>query len=88
MIFDFFSTNEISSILVGDFIYSLCSINEKYFLVGKNTGELDVVDFNKKSIVKKYQTHENLVGGIEKFKTQNSQEFIITYSDNEIKVWK
>ena len=88
MIFDFFSANEISSILVGDFIYSLCSVNEKYFLVGKNTGELDVVDFNKKSIAKKYQAHENFVGGIEKFKTQNSQEFIITYSDNEIKVWK
>ena len=87
MIFDFTNTNEISSISVGSIVLSLCSINEKYILVGKDNGELDVIDFNNKSIVKKYQAHKNGVAGIEKFKTENSQEFIITYNTNEIKVW-
>ena len=89
IIFDFNNTNEISSISVGySSVWSLCSINEKYILVGKFNGELDVIDFNNKSIVKKYQAHKNGVGGVEKFKTENSQEIIITYNNNEIKVWE
>ena len=87
IIFDFDNTNEISSISVGYSVWSLCSINEKYILVGKYNGEIDVIDFNNKSIVKKYQAHKEYVLGIEKFKTENSQEFIITYNWNEIKVW-
>ena len=55
--------------------------------MGKDNGELDVLDFNNKSITKKFQVHEDVVAGIEKFKTENSQEFIITYDTNEIKVW-
>ena len=88
IIFDFDNTNEITSISVGYCVVSLCSINEKYILVGKANGELDVIDFNNKSIVKKYQAHNMFVYGIEKFKTENSQEFIITYNWNEIKVWQ
>jgi len=88
MIFDFDNTNEISSISVGAEVRSLCSVNEKYILVGKYNGEIDVIDFNNKSIVKKYQAHKNAVAGIEKFKTEISQEFIITYNNNEIKVWQ
>ena len=89
MIFDFTNTNEISSISVGySIVWSLCSINEKYILVGNGNGELDVIDFNNKSIVKKYQAHKEYVLGIERFKTENSQEFIITYNTNEIKVWQ
>ena len=87
IIFDFTSTNEISSISVESEVWSLCSINEKYILVGKANGELDVIDFNNKSIVKKYQAHKNRVYGIEKFKTENYKEIIITYDKNEIKVW-
>ena len=56
--------------------------------MGKANGELDVIDFNNKSIVKKYQAHKEYVLGIERFKTENSQEFIITYNRNEIKVWQ
>ena len=56
--------------------------------MGKDNGELDVIDFNNKSIVKKYQAHKDAVAGIEKFKTENYQEFIITYDWNEIKVWQ
>ena len=72
IIFDFASTNEITSISVGAEVYTLCPINEKYILVGKFNGELDIIDFNNKSIVKKYQAHENVVAGIERFKIQNS----------------
>ena len=88
MIFDFDNTNEITSISVGSIVWSLCSINEKYILVGKFNGELDAIDFNNKSIAKKYQAHEDVVYGIEKFKTENSQEIIITYNRNEIKIWQ
>ena len=88
IIFDFDNTNEISSISVGDCVYSLSSINEKYILVGKFNGELDVIDFHNKSIVKKYKAHKFAVAGIEKFKTECSHEFIITYDRNEIKVWQ
>ena len=88
IIFDFDNTNEITSISVGSIVWSLCSINEKYILVGKFNGELDVIDFNNKSIVKKYQAHKEYVIGIERFKTENSQEFIITFNYNEIKVWQ
>ena len=76
-----------TSVSVGLPVVSLCSINEKYILVGK-IGELDVIDFNNKSITKKFQVHEDVVAGIEKFKTENSQEFIITYGLSEIKVWQ
>ena len=88
IIFDFMTTNEIGSISVGGSIYSLCSIKEKYILVGKFNGELAVIDFDNKSIVKKYQAHKKYVAGIEKFKTQDSQEFIITYDSGEIKIWQ
>ena len=90
MIFDYVTTNEISSISVEGEVDSLCSINEKYILVGKNKGELKVIDFDNKSIVKNYQGHNdnNTVFGIEKFKTPKSGEFIITYNYNEIKVWQ
>ena len=87
IIFDVDNTNEISSISVESEVWSLCSINEKYILVGKANGELDVIDFDNKSIVKKYQAHKNRVYGIEKFKTENYKEIIITYDKNEIKVW-
>ena len=90
MIFDYVTTNEISSISVEGVVYSLCSINEKYILVGRKKGELKVIDFDNKSIVKNYQGHNdnNNVLGIEKFKTPKSGEFIITYDYNEIKVWQ
>ena len=88
MIFDYVTTNEISSISVEGVVDSLCSINEKYILVGKNKGELKFIDFDNKSIVKNYQGHNNNILGIEKFKTPKSGEFIITYDNNEIKVWQ
>ena len=88
IIFDFISTNEISSIKVGGAISSLCSINEKYILVGNTNKELKVIDFDNKSIIKKYEVHERPVAGIEKIKTHKKKEYIITYDNKEIKLWE
>ena len=88
IIFDFISTNEISSITIGGTIYSLCSINEKYILVGNDTNELKVIDFDNKSIIKKYQWNNFCIYGIEKIKTHENKEYIITYDYSEIKLWE
>ena len=88
IIFDFLSTNEIGSISIGGTIYSLCSINEKYILVGNDSNELKVIDFDNKSLVKKYQWNNFCIYGIEKIKTQESKEFIVTYDYTEIKLWE
>ena len=87
IIFDFISTNEIGSISVDDTIYSLCSINEKYILAGNKNGELKVIDFDNKSIIKKYKAHSKSVLGIEKIKINEKKEYFITYDLNKIKLW-
>ena len=89
IIFDFLSTNEISSNSIGNYyLYSLCSLNEKYILVGDNNKELKIIDFDNKSIVKNYSAHNNIIYGIEKIKIPEKGEYIITYDDTEIKLWK
>ena len=88
IIFDFISTNEISSISVGYWIYSLCSLNEKYILVGCYNKELKIIDFDNKSIVKNYSAHNNFIGGIEKIKIPEKGEYIITYNNTDIKLWQ
>ena len=89
IIFDFLSTNEISSISVGNyFVFSLCSLNEKYILVGGKNKELKIIDFDNKSIVKNYSAHNNYIRGIEKIKIPEKGEYIITYNNTEIKLWQ
>ena len=88
IIFDFISTNEISSINAGGEIYSLCSINEKYILVGNTFAQLKVIDFDNKSIIKNYKEHNKAIYGIEKIKVDGNKECIITYDENEIKLWE
>ena len=89
IIFDFISTNEISSISVGKYsVYSLCSLNEKYILVGGYNKELKIIDFDNKSIVKIYSAHNNYILGIEKIKIPEKGEYIITYNDPDIKLWE
>ena len=89
IIFDFISTNEISSISVGNYrLFSLCSLNEKYILVGGNNKELKIIDFDNKSIVKNYSAHNNFIGGIEKIKIPEKGEYIITYNNTDIKLWQ
>ena len=88
IIFDFISTNEISSINVGGDIYSLCSINEKYILVGNSIKELNVINFDNASTIKQYKEYNKAIYGIEKIKINENKEYIITYDENEIKLWK
>ena len=88
IIFDFISTNEISSISFGNSVFSLCSLNEKYILVGGYNKELKIIDFDNKSIVKNYSANNNRIYGIEKIKIPEKGEYIITYNDTEIKLWK
>ena len=88
IIFDFISTNEISSISFGYWVYSLCSLNEKYILVGGYNKELKIIDFDNKSIVKNYSAHNNYIYGIEKIKIPEKGEYIITYDDTDIKLWQ
>ena len=89
IIFDFISTNEISSISVGNYcIYSLCSLNEKNILVGNSNKELKIIDVDNKSIVKNYSVHNNYIYGIEKIKIPEKGEYIITYDNTDIKLWQ
>ena len=89
IIFDFLSTNEISTISVGNYcIYSLCSLNEKNILVGNSNKELKIIDVDNKSIVKNYSVHNNYVYGIEKIKIPEKGEYIITYDNTDIKLWQ
>ena len=88
IIFDFLSTDEIYTTSIGGIILSLCSINEKFILIGNSNNELRVFDFDKKSIIKNYQGHNSPIIGIEKIKTCEKDEYIITYDYDEIKMWK
>ena len=88
IIFDFISTNEISSISFGNCVSSLCSLNEKYILVGGYNKELKIIDFDNKSIVKNYSANNNDILSIEKIKIPEKGEYIITYNDTDIKLWQ
>ena len=88
IIYDFSTTLEIGSISVGGWIYSICSLNERYILVGNTNKELKVIDLYNKAIIKNYQEHKKEIAGIEKIKTNEKEEFIITYDRNEIIIWK
>jgi len=90
IIFDFISTEEIDSIKIGNSntIYGLCSLNEKYYLVGDDK-EIKVIDFDDKKIIKKYKDISNeQILGIEKIKVPEKGELIISYTENIIALWK
>ena len=74
--------------MVVGFIHSLCSLNEKYILVGNSIKELNVIDFDNKSIIKNYKEHNKAIYGIEKIKAIWNKEYIITYDENEVKLWE
>ena len=64
------------------------SINEKYILFWIELGELKVIYFDNKSIIKNYNAHNKPIASIEKIKINEKEEYIITYNENEIKLWK
>ena len=74
VIFDFFSKNPkpIKSIFLNNYITSLCSLNEQYFLVGNRNKELNVFDFESKSIKKTYEYNNN-IEKIEKLKIPDKE---------------
>ena len=100
-VFDFSSAEEKFSIELGDenFIYGLnglCSLNEKYFLVGINK-KIKVIDFDKRMCIKYYfdlsenkpfYDDNNCIQGLEKIKIPYEGEFIISYSKKVITLWK
>ena len=88
-IYDFFTAEEKFSIKVGgNNIYSLCSLNEKYFLVGDNKG-IKVIDFEAKKSIKSYKDlGDGSIQGLEKLKISDKGEFIISYTLNNITLWK
>jgi len=50
--------------------------------------ELKIIDFDNKSIVKNYSAHKNYIRGMEKIKIPEKGEYIITYNNTDIKLWK
>ena len=89
IIFDFFSEEEIYSIKLGDsYIYGLCSLNEKYFLVGHQE-EIKIIDFDNKTIIENNRSFDNdKIRGIKKIKIPEKGELIIGYTDTMIAFWK
>ena len=90
VIFDFNTAEEKGSISVGSKIYGLCSLNKNYFLAGLNN-EIKVIDFEKRSIRNYYDLsfgEYDKIKGLEKIKIPNKGEFIISYSQHIITLWK
>ena len=92
-IFEFESTKLIKRIQLGEeWVYSLCSINEKYIIVS-NSSKLKIIDMEKYSVVKDYPAYEDdgekhEIRGIEKIKIPEKGEFIITSDKFIIRIWK
>ena len=90
IIFDFFSANEIKIIKLStnNYIYGLCSLNEKYFLVGDGK-EMKIIDFDSKFVIRSYKDFsEKDIHGIKKIKIPEKEEFIFSYNNYSISLWK
>ena len=87
-IFDFISTNLIKFISLKETIYSMCSLNEKYLLVG-NYHKMKVIDIDNYSVVKEYN-HESSypIDTIKKIIIPEKGEYIFSFSINYIGIWK
>ena len=88
-IFDFKSAVEIASIKIGNsYIYGLCSFNEKYFLFGDNK-EITVINFDDRNKITSFKgLNDNYIYGIEKIKIYDKGEYIISYSQKQMILWK
>ena len=91
-IFNFGDEKPKKAILIGNTINSLCSISQKYIIVSNNS-ELKIIDMEKESVVSKssfvphYDGNKENIKGVEKIKIPEKGEYIITYSENCIKIW-
>ena len=63
-------------------------MNEKYILVGDNK-EIKVIDFDKRKSIKSFKDIGDAgIEGLQKLKISDMGEFIISYSWNNITLWK
>ncbi len=86
-IFDFKTTNLIKEIELGNHIQALCSFSNK-FLIAANDKLIKIINMENFTIAKTYSEHNNYIWGIEKIKIPEKGEFIISYDENSIKIWK
>lgn len=87
-IFDFNSTNLIKEITInGGEISSLCVINEKILIISQDK-IIKIIEMDNYSIVNEYSGHNNFIFGIEKIKIPEKGEYIISYDNASIKIWK
>ena len=92
-IFNFGDERPKKAILIENNVRELCSISQKYIIVANNS-ELKIIDMEKESVVSKssfaphYDGKKGNILGIEKIKIPEKGEYIITYSENCIKIWK
>jgi WD40 repeat protein len=86
-IFDFKTTNLIKEIELGKNIQALCSFSNK-FLIAANNNLIKIINMENFTIAKTYSGHNNYIWGIEKIQIPEKGEFIISYDQNSIKIWK
>ena len=93
-VFDFFTTKLKKVIQLGNNVFSLCSISEKY-IIASSDYKLKIIDMDNYSVVKTYSEYPEYyegdkieIIGMEKIKIPEKGEYLITYSAGFIKIWK
>ena len=93
-IFNFKSAKLKGTILIGNQARALCSMSQKY-MIASNASELKIIDMEKGSIVPNSSFYVHYDGdgysyvlGIEKIKIPEKGQYMITYSQYCIKIWK
>jgi len=94
-IFNFKTAKLNGTILIGNQARALCSMSQKY-MIASSASELKIIDIEKGSIVpnSSFYVHydgddgNSYVLGIEKIKIPEKGQYMITYSQYCIKIWK
>ena len=94
-IFNFKSAKVKGTILIGNQARALCSMSQKY-MIASSASELKIIDIEKGSIVPNSSFYAHYDGdvdysyvlGIEKIKIPEKGQYMITYSQYCIKIWK
>ena len=93
-IFNFKSAEPKGTILIGNQARALCSMSQKY-MIASSASELKIIDIEKGSIVPNSSFYVHYDGdgysyvlGIEKIKIPEKGQYMITYSQYCIKIWK
>ena len=94
-IFNFKSAKVKGTILIGNQARALCSMSQKY-MIASSASQLKIIDMEKGSIVPNSSFYAHYDGddgcsyvlGIEKIKIPEKGQYMITYSQYCIKIWK